>query len=124
MASVAYLDLVIGALVTTIVVIAVPLLLKDVGGWSHVTATLPATHFQVLGNVTIWQAFGFMIPTMLLLIGNQGMYQKFFSARSERDAKFAVYGWIVGTLLLETLLITLAVIGRSEFPTHPPPHIT
>src|ERR1700687_4290918 len=85
MASVAYLDLVIGGLVTTIVVIAVPLLLKDVGGWSHVTATLPATHFQVLGNVTIWQAFGFMIPTMLLLIGNQGMYQKFFSARSKRD---------------------------------------
>lgn len=123
MASVAYLDLIIGGLVTTIVVIAVPLLLKDVGGWSQVTATLPATHFQVLGNVTIWQALGFMIPTMLLLIGNQGMYQKFFSARSERDAKFAVYGWIVGTLLLETLLITLAVIGSSKFHTDRPREI-
>jgi SSS family solute:Na+ symporter/sodium/proline symporter len=52
---------------------------------------------------------------MLLLIGNQGMYQKFFAARSERDAKIAVYGWIIGTLLLETMLTTVAVIGSSLF---------
>jgi len=52
---------------------------------------------------------------MLLLIGNQGMYQKFFSARSERDAKLAVWGWIVGTLVLETALIALAVIGSAKF---------
>ena len=52
---------------------------------------------------------------MLLLIGNQGMYQKFFSARSERDAKLAVLGWIVGTLILETAIITIAVIGSAMF---------
>ena len=51
------------------------------------------------------------------------MYQKFFSARSEKDAKFAVYGWIVGTLLLETLLATLAVIGSSLFQTDKPREI-
>ena len=54
---------------------------------------------------------------MLLLIGNQGMYQKFFSARSEKDARRAVGGWIVGTVILETLLITLSVVGSSKF--HP-----
>jgi SSS family solute:Na+ symporter len=123
MASIAYLDLVIGGLVTTIVIIAVPMVLEKAGGWQHVTAVLPATHFQVFGNLTILQAFGLMIPTMLLLIGNQGMYQKFFSARSEQDAKFAVYGWIVGTLLLETLLVTLAVIGSSLFQTDKPREI-
>jgi solute:Na+ symporter, SSS family len=115
MASVAYLDLVIGALVTVTVIVAVPLLLNHVGGWSHVRASLPDDHFQVLGHLTIWQALGFTLPTMLLLIGNQGMYQKFFSARSERDAKLAVFGWIAGALLLETLLVTVAVIGSSVF---------
>src|SRR5690242_21316864 len=35
MASIAYLDLVIGALVTTIVTIAIPLLLEKAGGWGH-----------------------------------------------------------------------------------------
>jgi SSS family solute:Na+ symporter/sodium/proline symporter len=123
MASIAYLDLVIGGLVTTIVIIAVPLLLQRAGGWDHVRAALPPSHFQVLGDLTLAQALNYMIPTMLLLIGNQGMYQKFFSARSERDAKFAVYGWIVGTLILETLLVTFAVIGSSLFKTEHPREI-
>ncbi|MBM3794498.1 MAG: sodium:solute symporter family protein [Acidobacteria bacterium] len=115
MASVAYLDLVIGGLVTVTVIVAVPLLLNNVGGWQQVRAALPEGHFQVLGHLTIWQALGFTLPTMLLLIGNQGLYQKFFSARSERDASLAVFGWIAGALLLETLLVTLAVIGSSKF---------
>jgi SSS family solute:Na+ symporter len=123
MASIAYLDLFIGSLVTVIVIIAIPLVLEKAGGWKQVTAVLPATHFQVFGNLTVLQAFGLMIPTMLLLVGNQGMYQKFFSARSEQDAKFAVYGWIVGTLLLETLLVMLAVIGSSLFHTDKPREI-
>ncbi len=123
MASIAYLDLVIGALVTTIVIIAIPILLQRAGGWERVTTTLPPTHFQVLGNLTLPQALNYLIPTMLLLIGNQGMYQKFFSARSERDAKFAVYGWIVGTLILETLLVTMAVIGSSLFKIEHPREI-
>jgi SSS family solute:Na+ symporter len=123
MASIAYLDLVIGALVATIVVVAVPFLLYRAGGWAHVAAALPASHFQVLGNLSLPQALNFTIPTMLLLVGNQSMYQKFFSSRSERDARFAVYGWIAGTVLLETLLITLAVIGSSLFETSRPREI-
>jgi len=123
MSSIAYLDLVIGSLVTAIVIIAIPLLLDQAGGWRQVKSNLPATHFQVLGNLSLGQALNYLIPTMLLLIGNQGMYQKFFSARSEKDAKFAVYGWIVGTLVLETLLITVAVIGSSRFKTDHPREI-
>ena len=120
MASIAYLDLVIGALVTVIVVISVPLLLSSGGGWQQVRQSLPASHFQILGNLSLSQAMGLLLPTMLLLIGNQGMYQKFFSARSEKDARYAVAGWICGTLLLETLLVTLAVIGSARFHTpHP-----
>lgn len=123
MASIAYLDLVIGGLVTIIVIIAIPLVLERAGGWEHVRTALPATHFQVLGNLSLSQAFGLLIPTMLLLVGNQGMYQKFFSARSEQDAKYAVYGWMIGTLALETLLVSMAVIGSSVFQTDKPREI-
>src|SRR5713101_6474331 len=45
MASIAYLDLVIGAVVTAIVAIAVPLLLKDGGGWTEIRKALPPSHF-------------------------------------------------------------------------------
>jgi SSS family solute:Na+ symporter len=123
MASVAYLDLVIGSLVTVTMIFAVPLLLNDAGGWSEVRRVLPASHFTVLGDVGFSAAMGFLLPTMLLLIGNQGVYQKFFSARSERDANFAVAGWIVGTLLLETLLIVMAVVGSAKLHTEAPREI-
>jgi solute:Na+ symporter, SSS family len=122
MASVAYLDLVIGVLVTTIVIISVPLLLRD-GGWTQVRDTLPPSHFTVLGDVGLSRALGFMLPTTLLLVGNQGMYQKFFSARSEKDARYAVFGWIVGTVVLETLLMVVAIIGSAKFPTDKPREI-
>jgi SSS family solute:Na+ symporter len=54
---------------------------------------------------------------MLLMLGNQVMYQKFFSAKSEKDARLSVVGWIVGTLVLETLIVAIAVFGRALYPT-------
>jgi SSS family solute:Na+ symporter/sodium/proline symporter len=101
----------------------VPLLLENVGGWAAVKQSLPPDHFTVLGPLTFTQAMGLLLPTFLLLIGNQGMYQKFFSARSERDAKLAVMGWIVGTTILETVIITIAVVGSSKFHTPNPREI-
>lgn len=123
MASIAYLDLVIGSLVTATVIVAVPILLAHSGGWEVVRSSLPATHFQVLGNYTLGGAVGLALPTMLLLIGNQGMYQKFFSAKSESDAKKSVIGWIIGTITLETLLVAMAVIASSKLHTDRPREI-
>jgi solute:Na+ symporter, SSS family len=123
MASIAYLDLVIGTLVTLTAVVAVPVLLVRVGGWAAVRSSLPATHFEILGNYTLTGAVGLALPTMLLLIGNQGVYQKFFSAKSESDAKKSVIGWIAGTVLLETLLVAMAVIASSKLHTDRPREI-
>ncbi|MGB9606617.1 MAG: sodium:solute symporter family protein, partial [Bryobacteraceae bacterium] len=53
MASVAYLDVLIGCLVTGAVVYAVPALLHGAGGWPAVRSALPATHFQVLGELRV-----------------------------------------------------------------------
>jgi SSS family solute:Na+ symporter/sodium/proline symporter len=78
---------------------------------------LPATHFQILGNLTLVHAFEFLVPVLMLMLGNQVMYQKFFSARSERDARVSVVGWILGTVLLETLIVAIAVFGSALYPT-------
>jgi SSS family solute:Na+ symporter/sodium/proline symporter len=77
---------------------------------------LPATHFQVLGDFDVAQVFELFLPTMLLMLGNQSMYQKFFSAKSEKDARNAVVGWIIGTVILETVIVALAVFGSVLFP--------
>jgi SSS family solute:Na+ symporter/sodium/proline symporter len=63
------------------------------------------------------RALEFLVPTMLLMLGNQVMYQKFFSAKSEKAARVSVIGWILGTLLLETLIVAIAVFGRALYPT-------
>jgi SSS family solute:Na+ symporter/sodium/proline symporter len=117
MSSVAYMDVAIGSLVTVICILAAPMLFFKAGGWTGLHAALPATHFQPLGNLTLLRALEFLVPTMLLMLGNQVMYQKFFSARSERDARISVVGWILGTLLLETLIVSIAVFGSALFKT-------
>ena len=71
----------------------------------------------MLGNLTFVRAMEFLVPTLLLMLGNQVMYQKFFSAKSERDARISVVGWILGTVVLETLIVAIAVIGSALYPT-------
>jgi SSS family solute:Na+ symporter/sodium/proline symporter len=51
------------------------------------------------------------------MLGNQSMYQKFFSAKSEKDATRAVSGWLVGTVILETIIVSIAVVGSALYPT-------
>jgi solute:Na+ symporter, SSS family len=117
MSSVAYTDLIIGSLVSIICLIAAPYLVMHAGGWSGVRSVLPATHFEVLGNLSLVRALEFLVPTLLLMLGNQAMYQKFFSAKSEKDARNAVVGWIIGTVVLETAIIVIAVVGSAMFQT-------
>src|SRR6202046_4209319 len=112
MASVAYMDVVIGSLAAITLTLALPFVLHSAGGWSGVTHALPATHFQVLGDFSLIQALELFLPTMLLMLGNQSMYQKFFSAKSEKDARNAVVGWIIGTIVLETVIVALAMLGH------------
>ncbi len=117
MASVAYMDVAIGMLATITLTVALPFVLHAAGGWSTVRHSLPATHFQVLGDFNLAQALELAVPTMLLMMGNQSMYQKFFSAKSEKDARNAVVGWIFGTIVLESVIVALAVFGSVVFPT-------
>jgi SSS family solute:Na+ symporter len=116
MASVAYMDVVIGSLATVTMCVALPILIHHAGGWPAVTHSLPASHFQVLGDFSLIQALELFLPTCLLMLGNQAMYQKFFSARSEKAASHAVVWWIFGTVILETVIVAIAVVGSVLFP--------
>lgn len=115
MGSVAYMDVVIGLLAAGTLLTALPVLLHMAGGWEGLHAVLPATHFQVLGDLSGIQALELALPTGLLMLGNQSMYQKFFSAKTERDATRATVGWIVGTVILETVIVAVAVVGSALY---------
>ena len=115
MISVAYTDVANGIVMTLGIVIGLPFLIAHAGGWSSIRLSLPPDRFQVLGSMSIFEALSYSLPAMLLLLGESNMYQRFFSARDEKAARQSVVGWIFGTIVLETLIVVLAVVGSSIF---------
>jgi len=119
MIAVAYTDLPNGIIIVVSTMVATPLVMAAAGGWHTIRSVLPAEHFSVIN-----QAFGanpsLKIPAIglsvfLLLLGVQSMYQKFYSAKTPRDAKKAVALWLVGTIIVEAVVIVMAVYATSYF---------
>lgn len=115
MKSVVTLDLFNGLLITAGILIAAPLVLSAAGGWGELTQTLPETHFTTTGRLGILPALGLFFPTFFLLLGESGMYQKFMSAKSEKSAKLAVIGMIIGVVVVETVLDSTAIFGAGLY---------
>jgi SSS family solute:Na+ symporter/sodium/proline symporter len=116
MISVAYTDVVNGIFMVLGLVVLLPFLTESAGGWATIVERLPDSHFQVLGSLSVMEAIALALPAMLLLMGESGMYQRFFSARSPATARRAVVGWVIGTVCVETLILVIAVVGSSIFP--------
>ncbi len=119
MIAVANTDLPNGIIILTSTILATPLTIIAAGGWERIKAILPESHFQVFS-----QEFGanpyLKIPaiglsTLLLLLGVQSMYQKFYSARNPREAKKAARIWVVGTIIVEGVAIVIAVFAAAYF---------
>jgi len=115
MMSIVAVDVINGAVITAAVLIATPLVFFNIGGAEHLTATLPASHFKIFGDANFIWAMGIFFPTFFLLLGESNMYQKFFSAKNEKSAKTAVVWWVIGTILVETAIASLAIFANSYF---------
>ncbi|MFQ6108413.1 MAG: sodium:solute symporter [Candidatus Aminicenantales bacterium] len=115
MISVAYLDIFNGLIMISGIFLALPFLIHHVGGMDTIVANVTPRRNLILGNMSLVQAMGYFVPTLLLALGNGNMYQRFFSARDEREAKKSVIGWVIGVILLGVTLQSLAVVGSSYF---------
>jgi SSS family solute:Na+ symporter len=115
MISVAYLDIFNGIIMIVGIFLALPFLIHHVGGIDFIVANVTPRKHPLLGNMSAVQAMGYFIPTFLLALGMGNMYQRFFSARDEKEAKKAVIGWVLGVIFLGVALQSLAVVGSSYF---------
>jgi SSS family solute:Na+ symporter/sodium/proline symporter len=117
MVAVAHTDLPNGIIIVLASCIAVPFTVAAAGGPGAAAAALPAQHFQVFaadfGAHPALKAGGYFLATFLLLMGIQSMYQKFYSAKSPAEAKRAVALWIVGTIVVEVVVIAIAIYAAS-----------
>ena len=117
MLSVAYLDVGNGIAMLAGVTMAVIFLILNAGGVGPAFDTLRPDQVALFGTLDpIADAGALFLPTMLLLMGEANMYQKFFSAKSEGAARRAVAGWIIGTILVETLIVAVGVFGSAAIP--------
>lgn len=119
MLSIVALDVFNGLIIIVSILIAAPLALDGAGGWSGLQQTLPDTHFTVTGRLGILPALGLFFPTLLLLLGESSIYQKFFAARDERSARKAVVGMILGVIVVETLLDATAIFAAGSYWSDP-----
>lgn len=119
MVAVAHTDLPNGIIIVLACIVAVPFVVITAGGWSAPAEVLPASHFQVFtedfGRYPLLKGLSYFFATMFLLLGVQSMYQKFYSAKTPGDAKKAVLLWIVGTIVVETVVVVIAIYASSYF---------
>jgi SSS family solute:Na+ symporter len=118
MIAIAYTDLPNGIIIVLACLLAVPFVISAAGGVAGAKAALEPGYFAVVNNTFgahPWlKAIGYFLSTLFLLMGVQSMYQKFYSAKSAKDAKKAVAWWTVGTIFVETVVVVIAVFAFSK----------
>jgi Na+/proline symporter len=118
MVAIAYTDLPNGIIIVLACLLAVPFVVGAAGGLDTAKAALDPGYFAVVNSqfgAHPWlKAIGYFLSTMFLLLGVQSMYQKFYSAKSGKDAKKAVAWWTVGTIFVESIVVVIAVFAFSK----------
>jgi SSS family solute:Na+ symporter/sodium/proline symporter len=116
MVSIVTVDIANGVIITLGVLVALPFMVARVGGTEAIASALPQGHLSVFGEHNPLWALGVATPTFLLILGESGMYQKFFAAKDERAARQAVVGMVLGIMVIETALALLSIVGRAAYP--------
>jgi Na+/proline symporter len=119
MIAVANTDLPNGIIILSSTILSTPLVIWASGGWNKIRAILPDSHFQIIspefGGNPYLKIPAIGLSGMLLLLGVQSMYQKFYSARNPREAKKAAGLWVIGTMIVESVAIVIAVFASAYF---------
>ena len=116
MVSIVTVDIINGLIITLGVLFALPYMVFQTGGLGAVIEALPPGHLTMMGGHNALWVLGVALPTFLLILGESGMYQKFFSAKNEHAARRAVIGMVLGIMVIETALALLAIVGRAAYP--------
>jgi SSS family solute:Na+ symporter/sodium/proline symporter len=119
MIAIAYTDLPNGIIIVLACLLSVPFVYLAAGGFPEATQVLDAGYFAVVneqfGAHPVLKVGGYFLATMLLLMGVQSVYQKFYSAKTPKDARRAVILWTIGTVFVETVVVVIAVFAYSKF---------
>jgi SSS family solute:Na+ symporter/sodium/proline symporter len=122
MVSIVSIDIFNGIIMILAIVLAVPVTISGFGGWDNVVSTINEVspdHLSIFeGHEPSWY-IGIMLPTLILLLSESSVYQKFSSAKDAKSAKKAVMGMFIGVVTIEFLMCLLAVVGFAIYAHDP-----
>lgn len=116
MVSVAWTDVVNGAIMAAGLLIALALLY---GGWDPQANPIPRELTRLGGGMSGVGWINVMLPSFLLMMGDANLYQRFLSAESPKAARRAALFAFGGLLILESAIIALALMARVLLPVAP-----
>ncbi len=122
MVSIISIDIFNGILMILALFIALPFAVASHGGVTEVLDTINATSPQYLSLMEgrdPWWVIGIILPTFLLLVSESSIYQKFSSAKDSASARKAVFGMLIGVVLIESVMCTIAVVGYAIYASDP-----
>ncbi len=78
-------------------------------------AEVSPTHLTVFEGHSLTWIIGISLPTLILMLTESGMYQKFSAADNKSSARQAVMGMLAGVIIIEVLMCALAVAGYGLY---------
>lgn len=122
MVSIVSIDIFNGVIMILAICLAVPFAISGFGGWDNVVTTInevSPSHLSVVEGHNFTWYVGIMLPTLILLLSESSVYQKFSSAKDAKSAKKAVMGMFIGVVFIEFLMCLLAVVGFAIYANDP-----
>ncbi|WP_044495254.1 sodium:solute symporter family protein [Nesterenkonia massiliensis] len=110
--SVAWSDFFSAVIIVVGLIIAVPVVLGQTDGFTGWWENLPDTHQNFSGGLSALALLGYFLPTFLLIISDQNMYQRLGASRDPAAARRSMAGMFFASFLIYapvTILATAAV---------------
>ena len=122
MVSIISIDIFNGVIMIIALVVALPFAVGSHGGVDAVISTISSKspeYLSLFEGRDPWWILGIILPTFILLLSESSIYQKFSSAKDSASAKKAVVGMLVGVVVIEVIMCTLAVVGYAIYSSDP-----
>ena len=118
--SAVYADAIGAVIIVGALLIWLPRILGEVGGFGGLLSMLPEEQASWNGGLSIPQLLGYFLPLLLVLLGSQGDYQRLSSAENpETNRRFAI-GLLIATVAMIALVIILATCSIVLLPSLDP----
>jgi len=114
-------DIITGSIILICLLMALPILLIKAGGLEGMRAAYAAmpgraNHMRIWGVYSTTELINYLLPSLLLVMGDANQYQRIFASRNSKGARQAVKIMIFAALAVELLIIACAWVAGSMTP--------